>query len=51
MSWSSGPAATGGRRLGPDGLAALCRIFGIPLPELARGGNLDDLAALGIRPT
>jgi transcriptional regulator with XRE-family HTH domain len=41
---------SGRRRLGPDDLAALCRVFGIPLAELARGANPDDLAALGIGP-
>jgi transcriptional regulator with XRE-family HTH domain len=39
---------SGRRRLGPDDLVALCRVFDIPLVELCRGADPDDLRILGI---
>jgi len=40
---------SGRRRLGLDDLAALCRVFDMPLVELCHGGRDDDLHALGLR--
>jgi transcriptional regulator with XRE-family HTH domain len=39
---------SGRRKLGPDDLVALCTAFGIPLTELARGGDPAHLTALGL---
>jgi len=38
----------GRRKLTLDEMACLCRDFGIDLAELVRGGDEDDLHALGI---
>ncbi|HET9656433.1 MAG TPA: helix-turn-helix transcriptional regulator [Kineosporiaceae bacterium] len=38
----------GRRKISPDDLVALCRVFGITLTELAHGANPDDLHTLGI---
>jgi transcriptional regulator with XRE-family HTH domain len=38
----------GRRKLTLDEMACLCRAFGCDLAELVRGGNEDDLHALGI---
>jgi transcriptional regulator with XRE-family HTH domain len=44
-----GDIEAGKRRVVADHLPRLCRAFGVPLAELARGADPDDLAALGLR--
>jgi transcriptional regulator with XRE-family HTH domain len=39
---------SGRRRLGPDDLVALCRVLDLPLVELCRGAEPEDLRILGI---
>lgn len=39
---------SGRRKVASDELVALCRAFGVPLAELARGAEPDDLRALGL---
>lgn len=39
----------GRRRLTIDDLADLCRVFGLPLVELCRGGDEESLRSLGLR--
>ena len=39
---------SGRRRLSLDDLAAICRVLGVPLAELLRGADDDDLRALGL---
>jgi transcriptional regulator with XRE-family HTH domain len=39
----------GRSKLELDDLAGLCRAFGVPLSELARGGDDEDLVILGLR--
>lgn len=41
---------SGRRKLGPDDLVTLCRVFRLPLVELARGGDPDHLTTLGLTP-
>jgi len=39
---------SGRRRLGPDDLVALCRVFEMPLVELCRGADPEDVRTLGL---
>ncbi len=43
-----GALEVGTRRVTADHIPALCRAFGLPLAEMARGADAEDLAALGL---
>lgn len=45
---SVGDIESGRRKLGLDDLAVICRGLGVPLAELLRGADADDLRALGL---
>lgn len=45
---SVGDVESGRRKLGLDDLAVICRAFDVPLAELLRGADRDDLRALGL---
>jgi transcriptional regulator with XRE-family HTH domain len=51
LDWSIGMVSdteSGKRRVGLDDLPSLCRAFEVPLVDMLRGADPDDLAALGL---
>ena len=51
LEWSIGMVSdteSGKRRVGLADMPKLCRAFGVPLVDLLRGADPEDLAALGL---
>jgi transcriptional regulator with XRE-family HTH domain len=51
LEWSVGMVSdteSGHRRIGMDDIPLLCRALGVPLLDLVRGADPDDLRALGL---
>ena len=51
MAWSIGMVSdteSGQRRIGVADMPKLCRALGVPLADLLRGADVEDLRALGV---